>query len=180
MKTYQYVAVGLILVAVAAGSFVATQAWQTPAPKQPAADEPAGSSKPCGEMECCRSLASWLGMSPEQTKEIRNIDATFPEDSTKLERALFDERQKLADLFDSPDATAEAIQQQVERVITANNALERRVADHLLALRPHLTAEQRAKLYRRCAQGIREAGGCRWRCAASAPTESQGCGRKRQ
>jgi Spy/CpxP family protein refolding chaperone len=172
MNIRKYTVAFFVLAVAAAGSFVATHAWQSPS--STSAGDSGCTSKPCS-MECCRALADWLGMSPEQAKKIQTIDATFAEESTKLERALFDERQKLAALFDREDATAEAIQQQVEKVIAADNALERRVAAHLVALRPHLTAEQRAKLYKRCAQGVREAGGCRWRCAtASGPAGCAG------
>lgn len=165
MTPRKYTAVLIITGAAAVGSFMATHAWQPPVQGPPAAPGAVGcTSKPCGNAECCRSLGGWLRMPPDQLKQIQGIDPTFTEASAKLERTLYEERQRLADLFDDPDATAEDIQQQVERVITADNTLERRVAAHLLALRPHLTAEQRSTLFERCAQGIRQAGGCRWRC----------------
>jgi hypothetical protein len=167
----------IILAIAAAGSFVTTHAWQSPSASQ--ADlGPGCPSKPCSKIECCRALGTWLGMSPAQLKKIQSVDPTFAEESTKLERSLFEERQKLANLFDSEEATAEGIQQQVEKVIAADNALERRVASHLIALRPHLSSEQRARLYGRCAQGIREAGGCRWRCEATSGPVEPPCGRQ--
>ena len=179
MNLRKYTVAATIIGAAAAGSFVATHAWQPPAQSRPAAGDGVGcASAPCGKVECCRSLAGWLRMPPEQSKQIRSIDPAFFEDSTKLEQTLYEERQRLADLFDDQNATVEAIQQQVERVISADNALERRVSAHLLALRPHLTAEQRAKLFERCAQGIRQAGGCRWRCGiTTCPADDAGCGK---
>jgi hypothetical protein len=167
----------IILGAAAAGSFVTTYAWQSP-PASQAELGPGCASKPCGKIECCRALGSWLRMSPAQLKKIQSVDPAFAEESTKLERSLFEERQKLANLFDSEEATAEAIQQQVEKVIAADSALERRVASHLIALRPHLSSEQRGRLYGRCAQGIREAGGCRWRCEATSGPAEPPCGRQ--
>jgi len=161
MTTLRYT-LPLVLAAFAAvGGFVATQAWQP----VPAASSPATPpcAVPCSQGTCCKALVGWLNLTREQTERLAGIDSAFTEESRRLEDALFAEREKLAALFESAEADDETIQQQVEKVIAAGNALERRVAAHLLALRPHLNDDQRTRLYQRCAKGIREAGGCqRW------------------
>jgi len=95
----KYTVAVTIIGAAAAGSFVATHAWQPPAPSRPASTEVGCASKPCGNVECCRALAGWLRMPPEQTKQIQGIDPAFVEESTKLERMLYEERQELAELL---------------------------------------------------------------------------------
>lgn len=158
MTTLKYT-LPLVLAAFAAvGGFVATQAWQPAPAADPTTAAPC--AMPCSQGTCCKALVGWLNLSLEQTKQLSGIDSAFTEESRPLEDALFAEREKLAALFESAEATNESIQQQVDKVIAAGNALERRVAAHLLALRPYLNDDQRARLYQRCAKGIREAGGC--------------------
>ena len=135
------------------GSFVGTYAWQSRPDQSPPIEQP---SRPADV------LGGWLRLMPEQIELIAGVDPTFADESAALEAALEAEREKLAEMFEDADATDEAITQQVETVIAAHDRLERRVAQHLLALRPHLTDEQRSRLFERCAQGIREAGGWRW------------------
>jgi len=166
MKGQSTVTMLVIAAAVAVVSFVATHAWQ------PVAEAPKPRAAPCapmacGKKACCESLIGWLEVSPEKAARLVEIAAPFGEARAKLESALYIERGKLDDLFDSDVATGDEILQQVERVIQADNALERRVVQQLVSLRPYLSGEQRARLYKRCAQGVREAGGCRWRHAGS-------------
>lgn len=138
----------------ASGSFFATYAWQS-RPAQPA---PSGQlSKPT------QVLGGWLRLMPEQVERIAGVDPTFVEEGAELEAVLQAEREKLARLFEDANATDETIMQQVETVIDVHDQLERRVANHLLALRPHLTDGQRSRLFQTCAKGIRKAGGHRWK-----------------
>ncbi len=154
MKLMRNSAIAGVFVLCTLGSFVATYAWQS----QPA--EPEMAKQPA---EPLRALCGWLRLMPDQIEKIAGVDPDFAAESADLEAALAVERDQLATLFEDSDATDEVIAQQVEEVIAAHNQLERRVAKHLLALRPHLTDEQRAKLFQRCAKGIREAGGWRWK-----------------
>ena len=171
MNLTRSIAVVVLGAAAAIGSYVATQAWQPPSARQPSADTQSCATMSCDSTTCYRALAGWLGLSPEQTKRLEGIDPKYFADSAGLEQSLFAERARLADLFDDPEAEQDAILKQVDRVIAANGALERRVAAHLVALRSQLTSEQRQRLYERCAKGIREACGCgrqqRWRCGKS-------------
>jgi Spy/CpxP family protein refolding chaperone len=152
----------------ALGSFIATYAWQS----QPARPETA--SQPS---EPLRALRGWLGLMPRQIESIAGVDPDFAAESAELERTLASERDQLARLFEDPVSSDEVITRQVEAVIEAHDQLERRVAKHLLELRPLLTDEQRSKLFQRCARGIREAGGWRWRHGrGGAPGGGQGEG----
>jgi hypothetical protein len=175
MISRNYALLSFIAAAFGGGSFVATYAWQPPTPSQPF-DGPGPAtcaSRPCGPSQCCKSLSGWLQVTPQQQERLGSVDAGFIEDQARLEAALFAERQKLAELFESADSSGEAILQQVERVIEADNTLERRVAKHLVALAPHLTNEQRGRLYGHCAKYVRDAGGCRWRHQGN---DGAGCG----
>ncbi len=136
------------------GSFIATYAWQAE-PARPAA--PARPAKPA------EVLGGWLRLMPEQLERVASVDPAFAEESARMEAELASEREALATMFEDADTTDEALLRQVETVITVHDQLERRVAAHLLALRPHLTDAQRSKLFQTCAKGIRESGGWRWR-----------------
>lgn len=136
------------------GSFIGTYAWQS----QSAVQETSG--RPSHPTDV---LGGWLRLMPEQIERIAGIDPAFVDESAQLEAELETEREKLAALFEDPSATDEAIVHQVEAVIEAHDRLERRVAKYLLALCPHLTDEQRSRLFHRCAKSIREAGDRGWR-----------------
>jgi Spy/CpxP family protein refolding chaperone len=132
--------------------FGATYAWQAQRPTQlPPPGNPA------------RALGGWLRLMPEQVEQLAEVDPGFAADRARLETALAEARETLARLFENASATDEQILEQVERVIDAHDALERRVAQYLVALRPHLGQEQRNRLFQRCAEGVRSAGGMRWR-----------------
>jgi hypothetical protein len=108
-------------------------------------------------------LGGWLQLSAEQASRLAEIDPDFMEHSAQLEQTLAAERETLAALFEDDRARDDEIVRQVERVIEAHAALERRVCSYLVAVRGNLTEAQRAKLFQRCASGVREAGGWQWR-----------------
>ncbi|MGE0478963.1 MAG: hypothetical protein AB7Q17_00700 [Phycisphaerae bacterium] len=108
-------------------------------------------------------LGGWLQLLPDEVARLQSVDPSFAVDRTNLERDLATERDRLARLFERPTATDEAVLEQVERTIAVHDALERRVARYLLAVRPHLSDEQRSRLFERCARAVRDAGGWRWR-----------------
>lgn len=148
----------ILTLGIAAG-LGTTYAWQTrPAP--PPASAPAD------------ILGGWLRLPPGQLRALRDIDPGFSAERDELEATLAAEREALAALFEQPNADDGAILDQVERVVAAHAALERRVARYLLAVRPHLTDSQRARLFERAASGVREAGGWRWRGGRDADLEN--------
>jgi Spy/CpxP family protein refolding chaperone len=134
---------------LAAAAFAATVAWPQPA------------SQPADPAE--RGLSKWLGLSERQQAEVGSVDAEFEADTLRLRNELAQARSELAAQLERTASTDAEILAQVERVITAHDALERRVAQHLVKLRPHLTVAQQKRLFDLCAEGVREAGGRRWR-----------------
>ncbi len=150
----RYTGLSVIALACAAGSYLATHAFQ-----------PQGRVLPPLNLTTMAdsSIAGWLGLSREQAADVLEIEATFAADRTSLEAVLQAERERLAFLFENQETPDDHILQQVEAVIAAHDALERRIARHLVALRPHLTPEQTKRLFDRFAGGVRECQGPRWR-----------------
>lgn len=171
MNNSKHLLIILIAVAFGTGSFVATYAWPPSTSPSPS-PEAVGATNPCANLKDCKCIALWLRLSPEETEKMASEGASFFKERPKLESALYAERRKLADLFENEDVSDKDILEQVERVIAVNSSLERCVASYLVGLRHHLTDEQRGRLYRRCAKGVRDAGGCRWQYRDS----QSGCG----
>jgi hypothetical protein len=159
--------IGLLMLSLgaAAGSYVATMAIGG---NQPAATAPTTAPAPQD------ALVGWLALSSNQTQVIKQADPQFPVDSEKLSTDLQAERLKLAALLDEPQTPNQAILSQVERVIATHDALERRVAGYVLAIRPHLTADQQKRLLGLCAEGVRQAHG--WRGGRGTGAAGQGRG----
>ena len=154
MNLRHYGGLSLIAIACAAGSYLATYAVQ----EQGRTNWADGATTAVAQ-----SVTDWLGLSPQQAASVRDIEASFTTDRTPLEAKLAAERERLATLLENPATTDEEILRQVENVIAAHDVLERRVAAHLVAMRPHLTADQQKRLFERFASSVREGGGWRWR-----------------
>jgi len=101
-------------------------------------------------------MGQWLGLTEEQRTRISQQDPTFWREVIDLRNSLATERDRLAKLLEDPKSTDQQITDQVERVITLGNQLERRVMKHLLAVRGQLTPEQQQKLLSLCASGVRQ------------------------
>lgn len=140
------------------GGFATSYALQSGPGRSPPPELPAD--------DPLRGLDAWLSLRPEQVVQLSRVDPEFARQREKLESELAAERETLAEMFEDPTTADETILEQVETVIAAHNALERRVSAYLLALRPHLTDAQRTKLFSQCAESVREAGGWRWRRGA--------------
>ena len=117
-------------------------------------------------------LAEWLTLTIEQRERIGQLDPRYREVAAELAEVLHQDRQALAELLESDEATDMQILEQVERVIDAHNALERRVAEHLVTMRHALEPEQRQRLGRHAADEVRRGMGQRWRDG-----QGQGLGR---
>lgn len=146
----------VVLVVCAGASFLATQAWQ----EAGAAVEPA---TPPEVRATVAALDRLLGLSEAQAQQVLAADPGFAAEQAALSAAVNEQREALASLLEDGEADADAVMVQLERVLAAQNALERRVTRHLLAVRPYLTEAQQRRLFQRCAQGVREAGGKGWR-----------------
>ena len=149
----------LVLMALigAAGGLVAANAWQTSLGSATQSVDPAAAPLTC-----------WLATDQARAAQLAPLETAYRKDRAALEAALAAEREALAKLLESTDVSDELIREQVERVLTTNNALERRTAEFLIAARPHLDPAERTRLLRHFAAGVREAGGYRWRHGQSA------------
>ncbi|MBE3097534.1 MAG: hypothetical protein IMZ44_10465 [Planctomycetes bacterium] len=113
-------------------------------------------------------LGKWLGLPADQCKAVCGVDPTFGDDVRALLEVLHSERKGLAGVLEDPATPDEHILEHMESVIAGHDALERRVARHVLLIRPHLTAEQQKRLMGLCASEVRRAG-CAGRCAGGCP-----------
>ena len=161
MSRRRAVAFGICLLA-GLGAFVATltvmgrrgQA-EGQGEAQPA-DQPGGKEEGTGRGR--GPVGRWLDLTPEQTKAIEKADPAFADESAALTDTLSHQREALARLLEDPKTSDDQVRAQVEAVIVAHNKLERRVANHLLAIRKHLSPIQQKRLMSRCAAGVRRAG----------------------
>ena len=111
-------------------------------------------------------MSHLLELSTEQERVINASDPSFPVDAGALAAKLDAEQENLATLLEDPNSEREATMAQVETMMIAHNNLERRVAEHVLEVREHLTPEQRKKLMGLMAQRVRVTQNrmqrCRW------------------
>ena len=95
-------------------------------------------------------MQNWLALSDEQDKAIQQSDPDFDIEAAELSLAFMSERQQLVRLLDAPNSTDGEITAQVERVITANQALIKRVVIYILAIRKYLSPQQQQPLMHLC------------------------------
>ena len=95
-------------------------------------------------------LARRLGLNEEQVSILQDKDSGFETDSERLRDALLAERTTLLALFEAPDSTDEELLQQIDKLISAHSRIERRIAEHVVVLRPYLTVEQQKWLIGLC------------------------------
>jgi Spy/CpxP family protein refolding chaperone len=103
-------------------------------------------------------MRNWLGFSGKQDEAILQSDPHFDTDAAGLSLAFVQSRQNLARLLDIPSSRDDEIMAQVEKVIGANHDLIKRVVEHILAVRSHLSPEQSQQLMRLCGDIIRGMG----------------------
>ena len=147
MISKKTVAVAIIAILAGAASFFATRAI--------ASREPVAFGGGSSRQRPCRALTSWMQLSAEQTEAIGRDDPDFEADCVRLDSELMEQRMILADLLAKPSTPKADILGQVEQVITTHNALERRVAQYLLVVRDHLSADQQKQLMGLCAKSVR-------------------------
>ncbi len=144
---------GLYLLVFCVAVFAASFAGTIAARSQPSSEEKPRLGSP---------LAAWLDLDKKTAAEIESLDPQFSEELKLLQQGLADARSALATLLEDEDVTNDRIREQVEKCIAVHNAMERRVADYLLAVRDHLTSAQQKKLFRLCAEGVRKGRGHGW------------------
>jgi len=172
-KLRQSVILMAAMVLVAAGSFAITlgQRAAARAPRPDTGPTPTQTS----DASPAETLLAWLDVPAPSRAAIVAHDPTFPQDLRRLREQLAARRNELAATLEQPDSSDELIRLRVEAVIAASADLERRVIDHLLSIRDHLTPQQQKRLLDLCAQGVRQRGGhgpgpggWRWRQSSEA------------
>ena len=124
------------------------------------------------------AVLDWLQVPAEQREAIRAHDPAFGTELKRLREESAASRAALATALEDSDATHEQIRARSESGIAAAAALERRVTEHLLAIRDHLTPEQQKRLFGLCAEGVRQGRGWQWRHGQSGePGKGMGMGR---
>lgn len=97
-----------------------------------------------------RGLVRRLKLSDEQVEQIKRIDAAFEADAARFGIALKKEQTRLVSMFENPGIDESELLEQIRQLVSVHNELERRVAKHVLLLRPHLTVEQQGWLVGLC------------------------------
>ena len=95
-------------------------------------------------------LARRLGLNEEQAKLLLENDPDFDTSSMNLRNALMTEREKLLSIFENPNSSDGELLLQIENFISTYSWIERRIAEHVLVLRPYLTVEQQKWLIGLC------------------------------
>ena len=95
-------------------------------------------------------LARRLGLNQEQARLLEEKDPEFEANSMNLRYALMTEREKLLSIFENPNSSDGELLQQIENFISTYSSIERRIAEHVLLLRPYLTIEQQKWLIGLC------------------------------
>ncbi len=99
-----------------------------------------------------RGLVRRLKLSNEQIEQIKRLDPAFEADAARFGIALKNEQTRLVSMFENLRTADGDLLEQIRQLISVHNELERRVARHVLLLRPHLTAEQQGWLVGLCCQ----------------------------
>jgi len=95
-------------------------------------------------------LARRLRLDEEQVKLLQEKDPDFEANSMNLRDALMTEREKLLSMFENTNSSDRELLQQIEKLISTHSWIERRIAEHVLVLRPYLTVEQQKWLIGLC------------------------------
>jgi len=87
-------------------------------------------------------LAYGLELTETQVSLLNQEDTEFETETSQLRDMLLAERAKLLSMFEDSATTGDQLLQQIEGLIAAHSAIERRVVKHVLVLRSYLTGEQ--------------------------------------
>lgn len=90
-------------------------------------------------------IVRWLDLAGETAEIVAAEDRAFRRESRQLQRRVQIEQLELATMFESDEATEADLREQFDKLAAAHLAVHTRVADHVLAIRPHLDADQRAR-----------------------------------
>jgi len=91
-------------------------------------------------------LARRLQLTQEQDAWIRQQDPNFAVESAALRERLYEVHADLVASLENTQVTGPELAAKIETVIAAHETLEKRVAQHIVLLRPQLSPEQRDRL----------------------------------
>lgn len=95
-------------------------------------------------------LTRRMQLTEEQMSIALQKDPAFETDILQLQNQLLSERQKLAPLFEDTQGQNGQVSEQIERIIAAHKALEKRLIDYVLIMRSHFTIEQQKYIIGLC------------------------------
>lgn len=105
-----------------------------------------------------QDFAGRLRLTQEQATWIGQQDPNFEAECTVLRDRLYESHANLLANLENAQSTEQELTTRVEALIEAHNALEKRVARHIVLLRPQLTPPQLDQLCGLCCGGTRAAG----------------------
>lgn len=120
------------------------------------------------------TLLNWLEASPQQRRVLAAHDVEFGSELKQLKADLESKRKEFAAALERANAPRDEILARLEAMLTADGALQRRIAEYLLSVRDHLTPEQQQKLFGLCAEEARH--GRQWRGGRGANEPAGGGG----
>ena len=97
-----------------------------------------------------------LQLTDEQLSIAAQQDPTFEDDVRRMQEQLLADRSALLSLLESKQDPNGHLTQLVEQLIVSHNALEKRLIDYVLTMRPYFTAEQQKRLMGLCRQSCQQ------------------------
>ena len=88
------------------------------------------------------NFARRLNFDTSQIQLTIQLDPEFEQQSFELSSSLRDYYHQLALLLEDPNTSEEAVWEHLENLFELRNQLDRRIAEHVLLMRPHLTPQQ--------------------------------------
>jgi len=111
-----------------------------------------------GRSNGAQGLADSLRLTREQSTWIHQQDPNFEEQCTVLRDRLYEAHTNLLASLEDAQMTEQELAAKVDALIEAHDALEKRVAQHIVLLRPQLSQEQRNQLGGLCSRNAGAAG----------------------
>lgn len=91
-----------------------------------------------------------LELTDGQITLAHQLDPLFDEDASRLREQVADAHVALVRVFEAEEAPEGGLDSAIDALVAAHTAMEQRVSEHVLLLRPHLTTEQIRSLVGLC------------------------------
>jgi len=88
------------------------------------------------------NFARRMNFDTGQNQLINQLDPEFEQQSFEMSSSLRDFYHQLALLLEDPNTSEDAVWEHLDNLFELRNQLDRRIAQHVLLIRPHLTPEQ--------------------------------------